>query len=143
MLIDTELDDTATLCGTSLEFVSQPTLDDTATLHFASHDANPKTGQTGQTHRFAQGIIRFYRARSILRNDPGLAGCRRAWGYLKRLGPSDLPPESRHLFLELVYCLGRQTTAEAFESPEFRELVLSVAEAIDTFVDQISEEVDS
>jgi len=141
----------------------QPDVDDTAKLHREAGGA-PRPGggtpddtdrmwitrgaslegTTGQwqVHAFAQGIIRFYRARSILQNARDVASCQRAWRYLERLEPDELPETARAPFFELTYCLRSQSRKRAFESGEFPRRVFDVARLIDGFVDDLNREID-
>lgn len=89
-------------------------------------------------HPFAQGIIRFYRARTLLLDEQTESRCRHAWGYLSRLRPHDLPPSVRRDFFELVYFMHEQTGRPRFEAEVFVSRVLSIASTIDGFVDEIN-----
>jgi len=90
-----------------------------------------------QMHRFAEGIIRFYRARTILGRgaDDLLAGL--AWSYLERLEPAQLPAVARPAFFDLGYFMRVQTLSKDFDHDGFRRRVLDVATIIDGFLDDI------
>jgi hypothetical protein len=88
-----------------------------------------------QIHRFAEGIIRFYRARTILSRgaDDALAGL--AWSYLDRLEPDQLPAVARPAFFDLGYFVRLQTLGMEFDHEGFRRRVLDVATILDGFLD--------
>ena len=112
--------------------------DDTADFVRAIH--GDLTGQAiapEQVHPYAEGVIRFLRARTVLTRDSGPQRYGRAWFYLSRLRPHDLPPAARRPFFELVYFMQEQTHRERFHALEFRWRILKIAEDIDRFMDEI------
>lgn len=110
--------------------------DDTADFVRAVHgDLTGEVIAQDQVHPYAEGVIRFYRARTILTRDSGQQRYGRAWFYLARLRPHDLPPAARRPFFELVYFMQEQTHRELFHSVEFRWRILKIAEEIDRFME--------
>lgn len=117
--------------------------DDTDRMRLAGGATLDDRTGAWQVHAYAQGIIRFYRARSILEKDLNAASCRRAWRYLDRLQPNDLPGAARSAFFELTYLVRSQPRLRAFESGEFPTRVFEITGLIDDFVDELNREIDS
>jgi hypothetical protein len=140
MSLNRDSDDTVNLPRDRLSATrhSGASLDDTDRLRIDAPTelrAGPATGK----HPYAEGIIRFYRARTILDSstDPD-----RAWRYLEQLLPNDLPASSRWQFLNLVYFMQQDDRDKAARHEEFRERVLTIASLIDNFVDRLNLELD-
>jgi len=137
-----ELDDTASL-RRNLNAPLKPLpsgLDDTDRLPPWDTETGPPHGK-GKAHEYAEGIIRFYRARTILDGNREIRDSLRAWGYLEPLSPHDLPASARWHFLDLVYFM-RQSGSEAFDEQEFSERVRTIAKLIDNVVDRLNFELD-
>ena len=90
-----------------------------------------------QILRFAEGIIRFYRARTILGRGAGDELTGLAWSYLEHLEPAQLPGIARPAFFDLAYFIRLQMTRTDFDHAGFRRRVLDVAVIIDGFLDDI------
>jgi len=141
MSFSSELDDTTSLrrSDTSAS-ASLSALDDTDRLRMG--DSDVVDGRTsGTPHPYAEGIIRFYRARTVLEGR-GAEDTRRAWRYLEQVSPHDLPASARWHYLDLVYFM-RETEIDHIDAGEFRARVRAIAQLIDGFVDRLNSETDS
>jgi hypothetical protein len=142
MSVPSELDDTAKLFS-DLELAcsqTQAAIDDTDRLWIRSFESNPAP-TNGNVHEYAEGIIRFYRARSILDAARAGDGARRAWRYLEPLCPHDLPTSTRWHFLHLVYFM-QQTDTQEHDEDEFADRVRTIGALIDQYVDRLNFELD-
>jgi hypothetical protein len=111
------------------------TPDDTDEFELGGPDASARM----KAHLFADGVIRFYRARTILLVDRDPQKFDRAWRYLSRLLPQDLPPVSRQPFFDLVYLM-QEHSGQATSIPyKFSQKILEIADLIDAFVDEIDQ----
>jgi len=90
-----------------------------------------------QLRAYAEAILRFYRARTILDRDQSEASIDRAWAYLEMLEPSQVPAVARPAFFELAYFAQLQAQPEGFDHAGFRRRVQDVAIIIDGFLDGI------
>lgn len=143
MSISRDLNDTANLRDTSDTTSQLATSSTTGAQHGGERDARDRAGLNGSTaHPYAEGIIRFYRARTILDNDRPDRSWSRAWRYLNRLEPHDLPSATRRHFLELVYFMQEQTGGADFAAEDFCERVRSIAQLIDGYVDELNHALD-
>jgi len=143
MSICRDLDDTANL-RTDSELPSDPAplrLDDTARMRQFASARNYR--EHGGMHPFAEGIIRFFRARTILDGKPENGRWRRAWRYLERVEPHDLPPATRKAYFELTYFMQQQDRDRDFDSTQFRASVHSIAAELDTFVEHLNAGLDN
>lgn len=138
-----DIDDTADLPinGDSSSNVYPLYSDDTARMRLAAA-ARAKRDKRGM-HPFAEGIIRFYRARTLLEGDAYDTRATRAWRYLDRLSPHHLPPETLQAFFELTYFVREQEGGGDFDADQFRIRVRSIAEQLDSFVDELNAQLDS
>jgi hypothetical protein len=107
--------------------------------------AQPAATEAGWTatnapHPFASGIIRFYRARTILHQDSDRG--QQAWRYLEPLMPADLPPSARKEFIDLVCFMQEQKTAGRLDIKAFGRKIRSIAAHIDCFVDELAARFD-
>jgi hypothetical protein len=102
--------------------------------------SDDKWTERSTPHPYAGGIIRFYRARTILHQDRERG--RQAWRYLEPLMPADLPPSARKEFIDLVYFVQEQNTAGTLDIKEFGRRVRSIAAHIDCFVDELEAKLD-
>ena len=84
---------------------------------------------------FSEGIIRFYRARTILDRGGTDADCELAWTYLRDLEPEHLPPDARSAFGKLVGLMFRQALEDEPDYAVFRRSVLHIAAIVDAFID--------
>ena len=143
MSVSNDLDDTASLKRDLDPSPAPPAalLHDTNRFRKAARETH-STHLDGRVHPYAQGIVRFYRARTILDIGRGASGADLAWCYLKTLSPHDLPASTRWHFIELVYF--RQHIANGSDSAaaEFRKRVLDIVELIDAFVDLMNSRFD-
>jgi len=137
-----DLDDTADLpiAGVHPNTVVPLSLDDTARMRWLTSARNYR--EHGGMHPFAEGIIRFFRARTILEGELADGRWQRAWKYLERLSPHDLPPASRRDFFELTYFVQQQRNSASFDREQFRSCVRAIAGELDTFVDQLNADLD-
>jgi len=135
-----DLDDTARFC-TDVDVSRKhdgPTTEDTANLVEAfGCDTTRGWVPYDGVHPYAEGIIRFFRARTILARESDRQRNECAWHILEKLQPHKLPPVVRLLFLELVYFIQNQTPREKLESFEFCVRVLAIARKLDEFMDDI------
>lgn len=106
--------------------------------------AQEPEGLSGGVHPYAQGIIRYYRARSLLRAAADAGGATRedalrAWSYLARIEPRSLPRRIRRSHLELVYLVHALDLrgSETADAGRFVAKVHEVAEMIDEIIDEI------
>lgn len=90
-----------------------------------------------QIHRFAEGIIRFYRARAILSRGSRDELTGLAWSYLEHLEPAQVPGIARPAFFDLAYFMQLQLRQDSFDHAGFRRRVLDVTVIIDGFLDDI------
>jgi hypothetical protein len=121
-----------------------PSLDDTARMPADWSAGHRRTPPRSKHHPFAEGVIRFYRARTLLAGETGrdevsLRRALRARAYLEPVEPRDLPPIARGAYLDLIYLiheieLDRSPTADP--GPFVRK-VLEIALLIDEFVDEL------
>lgn len=113
-------------------------LDDTASLEdgLQTEDASGPDSDA-DANRYAEGIIRFYRARTILSRGGEPADCQLAWNYLSPLEPNHLPPVARPAFFALVYFMYGQTLADAMSCADFCIQVADIATIIDDFLDNL------
>jgi hypothetical protein len=136
-----DLDDTAdlTLNAASRSGTRAKIAENTDELEIAGgrEPSQPDT-PSSQPHPYAQGIIRFYRARTILLVERHEGRHAKAWTYLSRLRPHDLPKSVRRDFFELVYFMHEQAGRPQFESEAFSSRVLAIAGRIDEFVDALT-----
>jgi hypothetical protein len=142
MSISRDLNDTANLRESADPTITSrlATSGNTGTLRDSNGDARDRVGLSGTTaHPYAEGIIRFYRARTILDNDRPDRCWSRAWRYLNRLGPRDLPSSARREFLELVYFMQEQAGRADFAAEDFCGSIRSIAQLIDTYVDELNQ----
>jgi hypothetical protein len=131
------------LAGTPTER-RPPSPDDTTDLGTDFLADAPDTRQVElEIRRFAEGIIRFYRARTILARGMSdeLSGL--AWSYLEQLDPGEVPGVARPAFFDLVYFMRLQTLGDGFDHPGFRRRVLDVAMTLDGFLDDIFARADA
>ena len=145
MSVKTDLDDTVSL---RCDFASPP-----APRGSLLHDTNrfrrsgPETRAShtdGEVHPYAEGIIRFYRARTILGDRAaGAAGADVAWPYLEKLSPHELPASTRWHFIELVYFMQHVASGSEGTAAEFRKRVLAIADLIDAFVELMNSRADT
>lgn len=117
---------------------SPPSTGDTADFgpHFLYGTADSRPAEI-QIHRFAEGIIRCYRARTILSRGANEELTGLAWSYLEHLEPAQLPGIARPAFFDLVYFIRLQPQRMEFDHDGFRRRVLDVATIIDGFLDDI------
>jgi hypothetical protein len=98
----------------------------------------PETGgRKVQVRRFAEGIIRFYRARTILGRGGSDELSWLAWSYVVHLEPADIPAVARPAFFDLAYFMRVQALEGAFDNDGFRTRILDVAVIMDGFLDDI------
>jgi hypothetical protein len=90
-----------------------------------------------QVRKFAEGIIRFYRARTILNRGASAELTGLAWSYLEHLEPGQLPGVARPAFFDLVYFMRLQLPESSFDHAGFRTRIFDVALIIDGFLDDI------
>ena len=121
------------LAGAPIE-TRPPSLEDTTDLNVLA-DPGERQPNEPEIQRFADGILRFYRARSILSRGVAdeLSGL--AWSYLSRLEPAQLPGVARPAFFELAYFVRLQRPETTFDHAGFRLRVLDVAVIIDGYLD--------
>lgn len=113
-------------------------VDDTANFGTTSLTAYTTAADSDQlAERYSEGIIRFYRARTILGRSEGSSACELAWTYLKMLEPHHLPPPARPGFFELAYFMYGQALGEGLDHSRFRTHVLGIADDIDSFLDRL------
>jgi hypothetical protein len=144
MSISRDLNDTANLRDTSDTTSQLATSSATSAQHGGRRDTRDCVGLNSSTaHPYAEGIIRFYRARTILDNDRPDRSWGRAWRYLNRLEPQDLPSATRRHFLELVYFMQEQTGDATFAAEDFCQRVRSIAQHIDSYVDELNQALDT
>jgi hypothetical protein len=138
MSICRDLDDTANLPsdGGKSSNVYPLRADDTARMQMAASARDYR--ENGGKHPFAEGIIRFYRARTILEGDINGSRWKRAWRYLEKLSPHDLPPKVRKQFFELTYFIQEQEGLDGFDADQFHNRVRSIASQLDGFVDELN-----
>jgi hypothetical protein len=139
MSICRDIDDTANLpsAGARSSTVYPLRADDTARMQVSTTARDYR--EKGGMHPFAEGIIRFYRARTILEGDLNEAArWNRAWRYLEKLSPHDLPPMTRKAFFELTYFMQEQEGHEPFQAEQFRSRVRSIANRLDGYVDELN-----
>ena len=143
MSLSRETDDTANLrCNlASGAQASATALDDTDRLCVEGTGSNQAQAADGR-HAYAEGIIRFYRARTILDSREGQRPADRAWRYIENLSPHDLPVSARWHFLEVVWFMQQHAGEDDERDDEFRERVLSIASLIDNYVDRLNSEHD-
>ena len=137
------LDDTAKLDASHypLDEERATSVDDTARIRDAFRSALIRQPAISRrSHPFAHGVIRFYRARTLLATGHDDEAAIRAWLYLAPLAPSNLPSSVRHLFLELIYIVNQSDDGAAahVRVDEFRALVIKIADRIDAFVDDVA-----
>lgn len=145
MSISRDLDDTANLRsddGSSVTGHDRSEDTDRLAVWLTRATALPEAPRD-QAHPYAEGIIRFYRARTIVDSERSERSWRRAWRYLDSLSPRDLPPAARRRFLELVYFMKEQGSGDAFAAHDFRLRVRLIAELIDNFVDELNDRFDA
>jgi hypothetical protein len=113
-------------------------LEDTANLRDGL-ETDPESGQASATdaNRYADGIIRFYRARTILTRGARPAECQLAWTYLSRLEPRHLPPGARPAFFALVHFMHGQTFDDSLSCADFKRQVFGIATIIDGLLDDL------
>jgi hypothetical protein len=142
MSICRDIDDTASLPidNTRSSNVYPLRSDDTARMRMEATGRDYR--EHGGMHPFAESIIRFFRARTILEGELADGRWQRAWKYLERLSPHDLPPASRRDFFELTYFVQQQRDSGAFDREQFRFCVRAIASQLDTFVDQLNADLD-
>lgn len=138
MSVSGELDDTASLHRDHAIGSDEPpcALDDTNRLHkveAAQLEVRPVARKP--VHPYAAGIIRFYRARTIVDGSPDDVDPDRAWSYLENLTPHDLPASARWHFLDLVYFMHQQSNRTSFDCHSFQSRIHMIAGLIDDFVD--------
>jgi hypothetical protein len=143
MSICRDLDDTANLRHDSGRFHDPAPfrLDDTARMRQLASARNYR--ERGGMHPFAEGIIRFFRARTILEGTPGSGRWQRAWRYLERVEPHYLPPATRKAFFELTYLMQQQVGGDGFDSAQFLAGVRAIAAELDTFVEHLNAGLDN
>jgi hypothetical protein len=142
MSLSRETDDTANLsCHLASGTQASAALDDTDRLWVDASGKNRAQAADGR-HAYAEGIIRFYRARTIIHSGEGRQPAARAWRYIKNLSPHDLPASARWHFLEIVWFMQQHAGADDRRDDEFRERVLSIANLIDNYVDCLNSERD-
>lgn len=90
-----------------------------------------------RVHPYAEGVIRFYRARTIVTCDSDPKAGERAWKYLEPLTPHDLPSHVRPQFFELAFFVSSQTDSIDSRLVAFRRRVLEIAARIDEFMDAL------
>ena len=90
-----------------------------------------------RVHPYAEGVIRFYRARTIVTCDSDPIAGERAWKYLDPLSPHDLPPHVRPLFFELAFFVNSSPEPLDSRLIAFRRRVLEIASSIDRFMDEL------
>ncbi len=90
-----------------------------------------------QVRRFAEGIIRFYRARTILARGANEELSGLAWTYLQHVEPGQIPGVARPAFFDLTYFMRVQSPEREFDHAGFRRRVLDVALIIDGYLDDI------
>ena len=137
------LDDTAKLeaSHSPLDELRAAAVDDTVRIRDAFRSALIRQPAISRkSHPFAHGVIRFYRARTLLAAGQDDDTAIRAWRYLAPLAPSNLPASVRHLFLELIYIVNQSDDAAVPRArvDNFRALVIKIADRIDAFVDDIA-----
>ena len=138
MPVGSNLDDTANL-NCDLGFAPHHSLIDLDhTDRFRILAPAPFAAFTGgSAHSYAEGIIRFYRARQILRSGCPAENMRRAWRYLAPLSPHEMPVATRRRFLELVYCM-QQSDSIVLRPTQFAHMVRAIAVQIDGYVDRLN-----
>jgi hypothetical protein len=125
------------LTGAAIEHgapVAGDTVDFGPTYLFDAPDGRPAEFQI---HKFAEGIIRVYRARTILGRGAGDELTGLAWSYLEHIEPAQLPGIARPAFFDLAYFMRLQTHRLEFDHDSFRRRVQDVAVIIDGFLDDI------
>lgn len=90
-----------------------------------------------QIRRFAEGIIRFYRARTILGRGGSDELSSLAWSYVAHLEPADVPAVARPAFFDLAYFMRLQSLEGAFDNDGFRRRIVDVAVIMDGFLDDL------
>lgn len=92
-----------------------------------------------QLHPYAEGVIRFYRARTIVLCEEDPKAGERAWNYLEPLMPHNLPPHVRALFFELAYFVNSCPGTDDSRFAGFRRRVIDIAVRIDEFMDELDQ----
>lgn len=100
--------------------------------------ADPTRGALAQ--RYAEGILRFFRARLALAQSRNDDACALAWSYLQAVDPEQVPPDARPAFCDLTRLMYWQTIADSFDCAEFREQMAAIASRIDRFLDSLDAE---
>jgi hypothetical protein len=113
-----------------------PSIDDTVDLENAWADSSDLS-RDAIAERYASGIIRCYRARTILERVGGDSDWAEAWSHLTPLEPHHVPPRARPTFFELTYLMHAQSKECRPEPLQFRDHVLKIAGIIDDFLDDL------
>lgn len=120
--------------------------DDTAKLRIDLESGRTNDASKVGLHPYVEGIVRFYRARSVL-IDAGSGpvarkDAERAWRYLARVGLRHLPHHMTSAHLELIYLvhtlhLDKADSDNHIDPEPFVRHVLDMARMIDDFVDRV------
>lgn len=73
--------------------------------------ADPTRGALAQ--RYAEGILRFFRARLALAQSRNDDACALAWSYLQAVDPEQVPPDARPAFCDLTRLMYWQTMPDS------------------------------
>lgn len=135
---DTGDTDRLHLAEASADEAAADAREDTADLSDAFEDEAAAAASADElAERYSEGIIRFYRARTILSRGADSDVCDLAWSYLKPLEPHHLPPVARPAFFALAYFMYGQAMHDDLDHEEFSAHVLDIAGIIDRYLDDI------
>ena len=112
-------------------------LEDTEEFDVASLDE--RSAEIDLAQRYASGIVRFHRARTLLEKHDDTTSWQLVWPIIEELSPRDLPPAARLGFFKLTYFMQGELRKETLDVGSFRSQVLEIAGQIDRFLDEFGD----